>query len=399
MRKIAEYRVRDAAVVVAAVWILAVTIAVDARFGNEAVSKIASGSMHDHYDFETFWYSARALWDGRNIYDTGHPAVSSNAPILTMLISPFGLLEPLTAYRIFVPTMLLMTVGYLAWMADELRLRTGWAVVGVGMLLFSMPLLTTLVLGQIYLILALGLVTAWVTHRRGNTIVAGAALGIVVTIKPSLAPLILLPLVRRQWEMLGASISSGAASLLVGILTAGPTATLDWLRFVANRGIDEVWTNASLPAHASRLFTENELGQHIAVLPWMVPFTLVVAAGLVILTAWRARLDPEMGFWALVAASLLASPVSWHGYMVLLGPGILLLTRRGRWPLALLLLALQLLPNEWGLLWRDAAPVVESLALTLYCFVLIAHWLTFFLTSSGEQTLASRPAPQPGEAS
>jgi hypothetical protein len=52
-----------------------------------------SSSTFDHYDFETFWYSAKALWEGRNIYyDTGHPAVSSNPPFLTVLISPLGLL-------------------------------------------------------------------------------------------------------------------------------------------------------------------------------------------------------------------------------------------------------------------------------------------------------------------
>ncbi|MDQ4063332.1 MAG: hypothetical protein M3122_05410 [Actinomycetota bacterium] len=85
-----------------------------------------------------------------------------------------------------------------------------------------------------------------------------------------------------------------------------------------------------------------------------------------------------MGLWALVAASLLASPVSWHGYMVLLGPGVLLLLARKRWACALVLLALGTLSNEWALLWRDANPVVESLSLTLYCFVLFVHWLAFF---------------------
>lgn len=240
-----------------------------------------------------------------------------------------------------------------------------------------MPLLTVLVLGQNYLLLALGLVTAWIADRRDRAIEAGAVLEVVMTIKPSLAPLILWPLVRRQWGMLGASIASGAAVLIVGIIVAGPTATLDWAKFVIDRGIDEVWTNASLTAEAARLFTENELGQHIATLPWMVPAAFVLATGIVIFTAVRMRRDPEMGLWALTAASLLASPISWHGYMVLLGPGILLLLARGRWAPALLLLALQTLPNEWSLLWRDTSPIVESLALTLYCLVLIAHWLVF----------------------
>ena len=88
-----------------------------------------------------------------------------------------------------------------------------------------------------------------------------------------------------------------------------------------------------------------------------------------------------MGLWALVAASLLASPVAWENYMVLLGPGILLLIARGRWALALLLLVLQAFPSEWFLLWQDANKIVAALALTLYCFVLTVHWIAFLLAA------------------
>ncbi|MEJ7820586.1 MAG: glycosyltransferase 87 family protein, partial [Rubrobacteraceae bacterium] len=97
--------------------------------------------------------------DGRNIYfGTGGPDSSANPPLWTVLMAPLGLLEPLAAYRSFVLITLLTSLGYLAWMADELRLRVGWAVVGVGVLLLSSPLLGTLALGQMYPLLALGLV-------------------------------------------------------------------------------------------------------------------------------------------------------------------------------------------------------------------------------------------------
>jgi hypothetical protein len=45
----------------------------------------------------------------------------------------------------------------------------------------------------------------------------------------------------------------------------------------------------------------------------------------------------------------------------------------------LLLLALQTFPSEWRLLWQDANKTVAALALTLYCFVMIVHWLAFFV--------------------
>jgi alpha-1,2-mannosyltransferase/arabinofuranan 3-O-arabinosyltransferase len=83
----------------------------------------------------------------------------------------------------------------------------------------------------------------------------------------------------------------------------------------------------------------------------------------------------QAGLWALVAASLLASPIAWHNYLVLLGPGILLLLARGRMAPAFLLLALQSIPAQWPLLWNETDTVVASLGLTLYLYILIAHWL------------------------
>ena len=244
----------DSILVVATLAVATTAIVIDVPFGNEAVRKIASDSMNDHYDFETFWYSAKAFLDGRSLYDTGHPAVSANPPFFTVLISPLGLLSGFTAYKVYALTMLFMSVGCLAWMAEELSLRVGLAVAGVAALILSTPFFNTLSLGQIYPLLTLGLVAAWVADRRGVPLGAGAALGVVMIMKPSLLPLILWPLVRRCWRMLGAAVASAAAVLLVGLVAAGSGATVDWLRFVTNRGVDEVWTNASLPGQADRLF-------------------------------------------------------------------------------------------------------------------------------------------------
>ncbi len=96
-----------------------------------------------------------------------------------------------------------------------------------------------------------------------------------------------------------------------------------------------------------------------------------------------------MGLWALVAASLLASPIAWNNYLVLLGPGVLLLLARGWAAPALLLLALQSIPPLWPLLWQGTNTIVATLALTLYLYILIAHWLVFLV--------AAEPEPASGE--
>ena len=72
---------------------------------------------------------------------------------------------------------------------------------------------------------------------------------------------------------------------------------------------------------------------------------------------------------------------------MLLGPAILLLLARGRVAPAFLLLALQSIPAQWPLLWSERGTVVASLALTLYCYILITHWLV--LLSAGKEPTGS----------
>ena len=395
MHKRGGFGVWDVVLVWVAFVALLAALWIDVRFGDDTLERISTDSMDVHADFDTFWRSAEALWEGGDVYDTGARLPNLNPPLWTVLIAPLGLLEPLTAYRTFVLLTLAVCVGYLAWMADELRLRGGWAVVGTAMLLFSSPLLATLALGQIYAFLALGLVVAWVADRRGMPVASGCALGLVVAVKPSLVPILLWPLARRQWRALMAALASAAAATLVGVVVVGPGATLDWLRLLFDSPLSPYWDNASLPSAAARLFTDNEFARPIATLPWMVPVAYVLGIGVVVLTTVKVRCGPEAGLWALVAASLLASPIAWHNYLVLLGPGVLLLLARGWVAPGFLLLALQTIPPQWPLLWRDEGVVVAGLALTLYLYVLIAHWLAL-LAVGREPAGAPEPAGRSG---
>ena len=126
----------------------------------------------------------------------------------------------------------------------------------------------------------------------------------------------------------------------------------------------------------------------------MVPAALVLGIGLVLFTAVKVRRASETGLWALVAASLLASPVAWENYLVLLGPGVLVLLARGWVAPGFLLLALQVIPPQWPLLWQGKGTIVATLALTLYLYVLIAHWLAL-LAAGREPTSVRGSAPGP----
>jgi alpha-1,2-mannosyltransferase len=377
-------------------WVLAVSLWMHVGYMGAVLGRLSTGSMEVHADFDSFWRSARAMLEGHNIYDTGVELVNLNPPVWTVLISPLGLFEPLTAYRVFVLVSLVIVVAYLSWTVEELRLGPGWTAVGVAMLLLSSPLLATLALGQVYPVLTLGLVASWMADRRERQEVSGAALGFVVALKPSLLPVLLWPLVRRRWRALVAALVSGAVVTLVGIIVLGLGATLDYVGVLRDRSVSPYWDNASLPSAAARLFTENPYAQNVATFEWMIPVGYALGIAAIVLTAMRVRHGPEVGLWVLVAASLLASPIAWHNYLVLLGPGVLLLLARGMAAPAFLLLALQAVPAQWPLLWNERGTVVASLALTLYLYILIAHWLAF-MAATKEPTATGRVAGSASE--
>jgi alpha-1,2-mannosyltransferase len=395
VRKSRRTDVRDALLITAAVWVLALALWLDVRFFGGILGRISTDAMAVHGDFDTFWRSARAFLEGRDVYATGAELENLNPPFWVLLISPLGLLEPLVAYRFFALITLSVTVAYLAWMAGELRLRPAWAVAGGAMLLFSSPLLATLALGQIYPFLALGLVAAWVADRRGQPTISGGALGLVVALKPSLAPVLLWPLARRRWGTVVAALVSGAVATLVGAVVVGFGATLDWLRLLSGSSASPYWDNASLPGAAARLFTDNPYAEHVATLSWTVLVAYALGIAAVAVTAAGVRRGAGAGLWALVAAALLASPIAWHNYLVLVGPGILLLLARGWAAPAFLLLALQIIPGQWPLLWNQQGTVAATLALTLYLYVLLAHWLVLLLAAK-EPTSVPEPALEAG---
>jgi hypothetical protein len=216
-------------------------------------------------------------------------------------------------------------------------------------------------------------------------------------VKPFLVPVVLLPLLQRRWWALGATLAAGVAATLVGVAIAGPGATLEWVKLLPSVGLDGTWYNASLPGAASRLFMENEYAVPLATLPGAaIRAAYAVGVLLLFFTAWKVQWDRELGLWTLVAASLLISPVGWYDYLVLLGPGVLVLLARGRVTLALLLLALQAIPGQWVLLWQGENTVVATLALTLYLYlyILIAHWLALLLSARKEPARAPESTPE-----
>ncbi|MDN5696908.1 MAG: DUF2029 domain-containing protein, partial [Rubrobacter sp.] len=218
-------------------------------------------------------------------------------------------------------------------------------------------------------------------------------LGLVVALKPSLAPVLLWPMFRRDWRTLGAAVLTGAAATLLGVLAAGPRATFSYARVLLDEQITGYWDNASLRSTAIRFFTDNDYTQSLVDLPWIVPVVQALALGLVALTAYAVRGGSEWGLWAVVAASLMASPVAWHNYLVLLAPAVVLLVSRRWYAAGVLLIGLQLIPAQWTLLWNEQGTLLATVALSLYSFILVAHWIS--LVAAAKLTVPDKSAAQP----
>ncbi len=336
---------------------------------------IPSTNMWDlHVDFDTFWQSAVALTQGSDIYATPAKLHNLNPPLLTVLLVPFAPLDPVLAYRIWVGLTTLMVAGSILAVARELRLRPAVTAVALLAVLASSPLHGTLVLGQIYPVLLVGLVAGWIAERRGRPVLAAVLFGITVALKPSLAPLLLLPAVQRRWVPFRAGIASAVVATVAGVLVAGPSSAAGWLRFAFTEGVPDTVDNASLPGLAVRFGLSGFVG---------------VVAGLVVLVGtlvWcgrrRDRIDPAgTMMWAVVAAGLLLSPIAWHNYLMLLFPGALMLVPLGRGAATAAMLAVAVIPVSWNADWPTDG--IGPVARSLYCVILLTYWGVLLRSAPG----------------
>ena len=370
-------------------------VVLDIRHPDVLVRLIPSTDLRElHVDFDTFWRSAVAMVNGADIYDTSAKLHNLNPPLMTVLLGPFAPLDEVLAYRIWVGLTTLMVAGSVLAVARELRLRAVHTVLALLAVLASSPLHGTLVLGQIYPVLLVGLVAGWIAERRGHPLLAAVLFGITVALKPSLAPVLLLPAVQRRWAPFRAGIVSAAVATLVGVLVAGPSSGIGWLRIAFNEPVPDTVDNASLPGLAVRFGLPPAAGLAVG---------LVVLVGTLVWCGWRRdRIDPAgTVLWAVVAAGLLFSPIAWHNYLMLLFPGALVLLTLGRGAATAVMLAVAVIPVSWNADW-PAAGVGQAVGRSLYFAILLGYWTVLLRSvpssspSFGEADVAEPVGAAPG---
>ncbi len=291
-------------------------------------------------DLDVYRSGGAAWLHGVPLYTDAFPSwlPFTYPPVAAVLFSvPAMLPMPVAATLVTVAGLVALTVTVL--LAAPVRVRGPLAAVAiVGACVFE-PVRTTLLFGQINLVL-MGLVAVdcllpRTRHPRGLLV------GVAAAVKLTPAIFVLFFLARRQYAAAATAVVTFAAVTGAGMLLAPADSVTYWHTTIFDPdriGGAAFVTNQSLRGALTRLGLPDGL--------W---FALVVA---LLVTAWhgaRRAGEPVVALLLVAAAGLLASPVSWSHHWVWIVPALAALA--GRWAVlttAVFLAGHRFLPHARG---------------------------------------------------
>jgi len=292
-------------------------------------------------DFRTFYLSARAHLEGRDMYDLPSELqthlgqtlrstlVNLNPPHFQLLVLPLALLAPGAALALWAAVNLLCLGISMAVIARELGLKPSakscWRGT-VWLLAFSG---TGAVLGtaEVSFLLVLPLTLAWAAARQKHWKRAGVFLGLAMGLKLFLLIFIPYLVLRRRSGAAAVGCTTAAAWFLGGLLIVGRDSYWSWLSQLSS----VTWTwrgpNASVLGILTRSLGENPYYTPLAVAPefilplWLPTVVVIAVSSLAAVRFDRSTSAVDRAFAILLSAALLISPLGWIYYLWLaIGP-------------------------------------------------------------------------------
>jgi hypothetical protein len=238
---------------------------------------------------------------------TSVKAINLNPPVLLYPFRLLARLNPDSSYIVWTVIsvgLFLVSIRLILQMypSEKLRIRILW-ILAMGAVWYTFHL------GQIYMILLFFASLAWWALRKQNWLVAGISIGIICAIKPNF---LVWPglLIASKSKRIGitAFVTTGLLSA-IPLLLQGPIIYREWL--AACRGFN----GYELPGNSSLLAMFSRAGFPQA----GFAFTLLFLAAV---TIWVLVTNPEPLYASEIGilASLIAGPISWLGYTILLVP-------------------------------------------------------------------------------
>lgn len=301
----------------------------------DGVASLPRGDEPYLGDMGQFLASGRAVLRGQNPYafvDTGRifdqPTVGTNLnpPVSLLLFAPLSWIPPAVAIYLWTGLTLAL-YGGMVWMLWR-RYRTRLTPVQLVWACAIGGLWYTVVLGQIYVLVAATATAAWLLLDRPETdrcsaISAGILVGATAALKPNFGIWLALLWLAGQRRVAYAGVLVGVFLTALPAIVFGPAVYLEWnLAQQTEVPMISWWPhNGSLYGLAARLGV-----------PWLAAPSIATSLLALAWWVWRSRPSrPDTNAVAL-AASVFASPLAWMGYDLFLVP--ILLSRRWSPPLA-----------------------------------------------------------------
>jgi alpha-1,2-mannosyltransferase len=316
-----------------------------------------------HNPFSGYWASGQAANRGGNPFAVLPQTTSSRYPNHGALVPvPDVNLNPPCLLPLFQLLALgsqqsfgigMTTASFLALaLTGVLLLRRGppTGYLTIVWLLLSAPVVETFRAGQVYFLLLLLGMAAFVAGERRAWAAAGVALGLLAACKPVFAPAILVLFCARHYRVALYAAGSATMMALWPVAVYGPRIYLQWLHALSG---DMHWLgihDVSIPALFHRLGWPHT-GEFLAA-------AILLAA---CAWAWKTRPDFQPAIVVGLAVSLLASPLAWIHYILALAPW-LLTAPRSRVLTSALVLAL--VPTA---LWNPASAAGSSIVAMVLC--------------------------------
>jgi hypothetical protein len=272
---------------------------------------ILLGALRSHgvaYDFHWSYYpAARRLLDGGDVYAStslglAHGVAFAYPALAAVLLAPFALMGHSLADHVYMVACLLMVPGTL-WLGG----MRDWRVYGIALL--WLPVIVGWQGGNVSIPLALLSVLAW--RWRGRPLRAGVVVAIAISVKPFIWPLALWLIATRRWRAAGWALASGLTINLLAWAIVGFNRIDTFLRLSAKLVSSQWRTGYGILAVAHHLGAGRGVGELILLVVSSVVAMALLHSGLV-------KHGDRRPMVLAVALALVASPLVWSHYFVLL---------------------------------------------------------------------------------
>ena len=344
------------------------------RFGASLAAAIALGLMANaivcawrdvgDIDFHVFYMSGVAWRSGTDLYPAIAGALPNlNPPQFIVAFAPLTWVDEQTAIGLWLALNVacLWAAGVIIWRELELSVSFTALMVAIAATGLNIGLVFGIEEGHPVGIFTLCLTAAWAADRHERWKTAAVLLGLLASVKPFFACVLLIALCRGRWRTILWALGTAAAALSVGIALCGTAGFVRWLE----TGQQVSWFHHPLNASIAGLAARAGIGWEV----WALASVAVLAV-----TAAAVRRSNHLdGEWlACVLLSLLASPLGWAYYLPLAAGPLTAIAIRRR---AILLAGIGFLwPVPFAMALVPTAPLANVTLISLMSWSLIALW-------------------------